>query len=119
MKKHYFKNNRNTLIVRILTFFLLGTLYVHSQVFPVNVTPQVVPPYSLKLSEYNTAVTNKLVLNLLLTDITEANRQVRLKFYLENNSGVSVQSSDVVIGANPIFLDGGIPTRLTNLDLQA
>lgn len=119
MKEQYSKNSKNASIVRMLIFFLLGTLYVHSQVFPVNVTPQVVPPYSLKLSEYGTAVTDKLILNLLLTDITESNRQVRLKFYLENNAGLSVQSSDVVIGANPIFLDGGVPTRLTNLDLQA
>ncbi|WP_344930912.1 hypothetical protein, partial [Aquimarina addita] len=119
MKQQYPNIIKDIFTGRMLLFFLVSTLYVHSQVFPVNVTPQVVPSYSLKLSEYNTAVTDKRVLNLLLTDITEANRQVRLKFYLENNSGVSVQSSDVVIGANPIFLDGGIPTRLTNLDLQA
>lgn len=92
---------------------------VWSQVFPVNVTPQVIPPYSLKLSEYSTSVSDKIILNLLLTDITESNRQVNLKFFVENNAGLSIQSTDVVIGANPIFLDGGVPLRLSNLDLQA
>ena len=92
---------------------------VWSQVFPVNVTPQVIPPYSLKLSEYSTSVSDKIILNLLLTDITESNRQVNLKFFVENNAGLSIQSTDVVIGANPIFLDGGAPLRLSNLDLQA
>lgn len=90
-----------------------------AQVFPVNVTPQVIPPYSLKLSEYSTSVSDKIILNLLLTDITESNRQVNLKFFVENNAGLSIQSTDVVIGANPIFLDGGVPLRLSNLDLQA
>lgn len=92
---------------------------VWSQIFPINVTPQVIPPYSLKLSEYSTSVSDKIILNLLLTDITESNRQVNLKFFVENNAGLSIQSTDVVIGANPIFLDGGIPLRLSNLDLQA
>ncbi len=97
---------------------LLFSTLVKAQVFPVNAMPQVIPPYSLKLSEYSTATTDKIFLNLLLTDITESNRQVRLKLYIENNAGLSVQSNDVVIGAPPIFLDGGVPLRLSNLDLQ-
>ncbi|WP_282078938.1 fibronectin type III domain-containing protein [Aquimarina algiphila] len=103
----------------IIALIVLMFSYVaQAQVFPVNVTPQVIPPYSLKLSEYSTSVTDKLILNLLLTDITESNRQVNLKFYVENNAGLSIQSNDVVIGANPIFLDGGVPLRLSNIDLQ-
>ncbi|WP_131248740.1 hypothetical protein [Aquimarina atlantica] len=102
----------------ILLVVFLFSYVLKAQVFPVNVTPQIIPPYSLKLSEYNTASSDKLILNLLLTDITESNRQVRLKFFVENNAGLSIQSNDVVIGANPIFLDGGVPLRLTNIDLQ-
>ncbi|MEW7291730.1 hypothetical protein [Aquimarina sp. 2304DJ70-9] len=110
-------------MLKKVTFYFLHILFlfsltVNAQVFPVNVTPQVIPPYSLKLSEYGSSTSEKLLLNLLLTDITESNRQVRLKFYLENNAGLSVQSSDVVIGASPIFLDGGVPLRLSNIDLR-
>ncbi|WP_211483299.1 fibronectin type III domain-containing protein [Aquimarina spongiae] len=92
---------------------------VNAQVFPVNVNPQVIPPYSLRLSEYGTSISEKLLVNLLLTDINESNRQVRLKFFVESNGGVSIQSNDVVIGAPPIFLEGGIPLRLSNVDLRA
>lgn len=105
-------------IQRLFTILIFIPLWMNAQVFPVNVTPQVIPPYSLKLSEYSTSGSEKLLLNLLLTDITESNRQVRLKFFLENNAGLSIQSSDVVIGANPIFLDGGVPLRLSNIDLR-
>ncbi|MEW7278199.1 fibronectin type III domain-containing protein [Aquimarina sp. 2201CG1-2-11] len=105
-----------TYYIVLLTFLVSGVL--KAQVFPVNVTPQVIPPYSLKLSEYSTSVSDKLILNLLLTDITEANRQVRLKLYIENNAGLSIQSNDVVIGATPIFLDGGVPLRIGTIDLQ-
>ncbi|MBQ0732845.1 hypothetical protein [Aquimarina celericrescens] len=100
----------------IVLFFF--PLWISAQVFPVQANPQVIPPYSLKLSEYGTASSEKLILNLLLTDITEANRQVQLKLFIENNAGLSIRSSDVVMGANPIFLDGGVPLRLSNLDLQ-
>jgi len=103
----------------ILILVLIVPLWMNAQVFPAQVTPQVLPPYSLKLSEYGTGTSEKLIVNLLFTDITESNVQVRLKFFLENNAGLSIQSSDVVVGANPIVLDGGVPLRLTNIDLQA
>ncbi len=102
----------------ILIVLFLFPLWISAQVFPVQATPQVIPPYSLKLSEYGTASSEKLILNLLLTDITETNRQVRLKLSIENNAGLSIQNNDIVMGANPIFLDGGVPLRLSNLDLQ-
>ncbi|WP_128755186.1 fibronectin type III domain-containing protein [Aquimarina sediminis] len=120
MKHNYYqKTTRYRIWVHTVFVLLLICPYIAiAQVFPVNVTPLVIPPYSLKLSEYATASSDKLILNLLLTDITESNRQVNLKFYVENNAGLAIQSTDVVIGANPIFLDGGVPLRLTNFDLQ-
>lgn len=118
MRYHCIQNICIKQVVKITLLFLMLPIWLHAQVFPVNVTPQVIPPYSLKLSEYSTSATDKLILNLLLTDITESNRQVNLKFYVENNAGLSVQSNEVVIGTNPIFLDGGVPLRLTNIDLQ-
>ncbi|SHJ48210.1 fibronectin type III domain-containing protein [Aquimarina spongiae] len=104
---------------QLLFFLLCIPIWIHAQVFPVQVSPQLIPPYSLNLSEYATSGSEKLILNLLFTDINESNVQVRIKFFLENNAGLSVQNNDVLVGANPIFLDGGVPLRLTNLDLQA
>lgn len=110
-------------MIKITKYYFLLTILLFSiggygQLFPVNITPQVIPPYSLKLSEYSTSVSDKLILNTLLIDITESNLPVRFKLYIENNAGLSIQSTEVVIGANPIFLDGGVPVRLSNLDLQ-
>lgn len=108
------KKTKYYFLLTILLFSIGG----YGQLFPVNITPQVIPPYSLKLSEYSTSISEKLVVNLLLIDIDEFNRPVNLKLYIENNAGISIQSNDVVVGANPIFLDGGVPLRLSNLDLQ-
>ncbi len=105
--------------VLILISWLASVSSLHAQLFPVQVNPQMIPPYSLKISEYGTAQSERLVVNLLSIDVTDVSRRVTLKVYIENNEGFSVQSNDVVVGANPIVLDGGIPVRLTNIDLRA
>ncbi|MEB3347106.1 fibronectin type III domain-containing protein [Aquimarina gracilis] len=105
--------------VLILISWLASVSSLHAQLFPVQVNLQMIPPYSLKISEYGTAQSERLVVNLLSIDVTDVSRRVALKVYIENNEGFSVQSNDVVVGANPIVLDGGIPVRLTNIDLRA
>ena len=97
---------------------LFYCLLSNAQTYPVQVTPQIVPPYSFKLSDYTTTTQEKLFVNLLLTDAQESGRQVRLKLFVEG-PGINFQSVDFVSGALPIVLDGGINQRLTNLDLQA
>ncbi|MDO6490969.1 MULTISPECIES: hypothetical protein [unclassified Cellulophaga] len=98
-------------------FTVVSVQFTHSQLFPVQVSPQLTPPYSLKLSDYSTSTTEKILVNLLLTDVNEADLQVRLRFSISGNS-VNIQSKDFVQNAAPIQLTGGIPLRLSNLDLQ-
>ena len=88
-----------------------------AQLYPVQANPQLVPPYSLKLSDYATTTGEKLLLNLLMTDVNEANLQVRLRMSIEGDR-ISLRSTDFVQGATPIRLIGGVPTRLSNLDLR-
>ncbi len=122
-RKRYFSilkqvTNNQKRITKIVTIYaVLLTTVVTAQVYPVQVTPQLVPPYSLKLSDYQTTSSEKLFVNLLLTDVNELGRQVRLKMYIEGE-GLNIQTLDFVAGANPINLDGGINQRLSNLDLR-
>ena len=101
-------------VFRILIFFIGLQLFAQR---PVRVTTQLIPPYSVKLSDYATANSDRLVMNLVLGDVNEFNRQVILKLKIKGN-GFEVRSSDVIMDANPISLDGGIPRRLTNIDLR-
>ena len=98
-------------------YFILASIQSFAQIYPVQVTPQMVPPYSLKLSEYQTTASEKLFVNLLLTDAQETNRQVRLKMYIEGQ-GLNIETVDFVTGAPPIFLDGGINQRISNIDIR-
>lgn len=102
------------------TFCLLLIVYCQlatAQLFPVQANPQLVPPYSLKLSDYATTTSEKLLLNLLLTDVNEADLQVRLRFSIDGGS-IDVRSTNFVQDAAPIRLTGGVPLRLSNLDLR-
>ena len=96
---------------------LLLTTVATAQVYPVKVTPQLIPPYSLKLSDYQNTSSEKLFVNILLTDTQDSGRQVRLKMYIEGQ-GLNIRTLDFVAGATPIFLDGGVNLRLSNLDLR-
>ncbi|MER3373692.1 MAG: fibronectin type III domain-containing protein [Allomuricauda sp.] len=111
--------NYNKLLKVLLPAYclLLCCQLSNAQIYPVQVTPQMVPPYSFKLSDYTTTTQEKLFVNLLLTDAQESGRQVRLQLFVEG-PGINFQSVDFVSGAVPIVLDGGINQRLTNLDLQ-
>lgn len=75
-------------------------------------------PPAVYLSDYANInnTTDRIKLQLLMTDLTVLNREVRLKLYIEGN-GIEVQSNDFVIGAMPLFLEGGIPLQLGNIDL--
>jgi len=108
---------RKTLKILLFVYCYLLTVTASAQIYPVQATPQIVPPYSFKLSDYTTTTQEKLFLNLLLTDAQESGRQVRLKLFVEG-PGINFQSTDFVSGALPIVLNGGINLRLTNLDLQ-
>ncbi len=99
-----------------VTFLI--SFWVFGQVHPIQVSPQMTPPYSLKLSDFSTTSSEKIVTNILLTDVVEQNMQIGIRLYIENGRDVNIQSAPVVIGSTPIYINGGIPLRLSNVDLR-
>lgn len=110
------KQNLKNIIITIL--FLITGITTIAQTYPVQAIPQVMQPPAVYLSDYaNTNnTTDRIKLQLLMTDLTVLNREVKLKLYIEGN-GIKAQSKDFVIGALPLFLEGGIPLQLGTIDL--
>lgn len=107
---------------RLIFLFLTISLIVqslHSQTFPVTLVPQVTPPAPIYFSSYANAssINSPLRLQIILNDLSQANREIKLKTYFEGN-GISFQSKDVVIGGATLFIEGGIPLTLTNTELS-
>ncbi len=89
-----------------------------SQSFPVQVIPQAIPPAPILFSDYadNTTINSPLRVQIILNDFTISNREIHLRTYFEGN-GITFQSNNNVSGAPSLFLEGGIPTILTNVEL--
>ncbi|WP_273273884.1 fibronectin type III domain-containing protein [Maribacter polysiphoniae] len=103
------------------SLMVLCTLYTvlgYSQNFPVQVIPQAIPPAPIHFSDYADAstVSSPLRVQIILNDLEIANREVRLKAHFQGN-GITFQSNDIVVGADPLFLEGGVPLILTNVEL--
>lgn len=107
------KITKNLLTLLFLTFNFVA----NAQLYPVQVSANFVPPHNVTLSSYTTTSTNKINLRLNLTDINENNLQVRLKMKISGR-GLNIQSRDFIIGATPIFLNGGQLLDLTSFDLR-
>jgi hypothetical protein len=105
-------------LILILLFLRLGGLGGFAQSFPVIINTQFTQPSPIYLSNYAdaTTVNSPIRIQLTLNDLTLSNIQVRLKFYLQGG-GVSLVSNDYVVGASPLYLQGGFPTQLTNVEL--
>src|SRR6218665_900785 len=106
---------------RILSFlFFASCLWLAhplcAQTYPVQGSAFLIPPYSLRLSDYASSASERLAMNVLLTDVTRAELRVRFRLHLEGPS-ISVDSKPEYVGT-PVTLQGGIPLRLTNLDLS-
>lgn len=101
----------------LLLVVLLFPIKDFGQSYPVQVSPQLIPPYSLKLSDFSTSMSDRIILTILSKDITDVNRSIFLKFSLNGQLGL-IKSTDIIVGATPLTIDGGIPLRLSNLDLR-
>ncbi|WP_300977058.1 fibronectin type III domain-containing protein, partial [Flavobacterium sp.] len=100
-----------------LAFWLLA-LTGFAQTLPVVVNSQISQPTPIYWSNYADATTSNspIKMQIVLNDLTIANRQVRLKCYWQGN-GISFMNNDFVVGAQPLYLEGGVPLQLTNVNL--
>ena len=116
------RSKKKVMLFRFLVLGALLTLGINTKVsaqsFPVQVIPQAIPPAPIYFTNYADAstVNGPLRVQVVLNDFTITNREVRLKAYFQGN-GITFQSNDIVVGAPTLFLEGGIPLTLTNVEL--
>jgi hypothetical protein len=109
---------RNYGLIRLcLVFILTGiAFYTQAQFYPVQSTPQLVPPYSVYLSDYATPGNEKLRVILVQRDLTQPSYQLRLAMSVELNGKVIMRTSRTY-NPPPINLNPGIPTVISGGDL--
>ncbi len=89
---------------------------VHAQFYPVQVTPQLIPPYSVYLTDYATPGNEKLRVIVVQRDLTQPSYQIRLMMSIEWNGRIIMRTSRAFNPA-PINLSPGVPTIISGADL--
>jgi len=101
--------------LHLALFFLLFAFSSKAQIYPVQVMPVLVPPYSLNTSDYYNGTSERLAVVLTNTDLQKPVLNVRLRMYIEGQNA-KLQSRDGVYYPT-ITLDAGIPQRISLGDL--
>ena len=83
--------------------------------YPIYVSPTLLPPYSLKLSDYSAYGSQRMMVTIVVNDLEVANLPVKLRVKMET-AGVTIENP-ITINTTPIFLDGGSATVLFGEDL--
>lgn len=99
----------------ISTLLLIGAFTVKAQIYPVQATTQLMPPYSLYLSDYVSPGSERLALNIFLGDVTRPELNVRLRLKIVGQS-VTIETKPEYVGPR-LTLQGGVPLRLISSDL--
>ncbi len=104
---------------RGLLFFLLFlglTNLAVAQTYPVAASIQLIPPYSVYLSDYSSTNADNLRLMLLFNDQFKDNIDIKLRFKIEG-SGVKIQT-DPNYQPPPYTLNKSIPEQLSGYDFS-
>ena len=83
---------------------------------PVHATVQVLPPYSLYLSDYSNGFRDRLVVTLYNRDLQQQTLDCRLRLRVSNTSGFCIESRDEV-PQRSITVEPNVPLRLTSQDI--
>jgi len=95
---------------------LFWSVVAVGQNYAVQSTVQVMPPYSVYLSDYATSGNEKLRVVLLQRDLSRPAYQLRLVMAVELNGKIILRTSRTY-NPPPINLDPGIPTVISGADL--
>ncbi|TWI01152.1 fibronectin type III domain protein [Flavobacterium tiangeerense] len=121
--KLWIENKYTTKMLKKQTYFfifllLLAGITGFAQTLPVTISTQMNQPSPIYWRHYADAATSNspIKIQIVLNDLTIARRQVRLKCYWQGN-GISFMNNDFVVGAQPLFLEGGVPELLNNTQL--
>ncbi len=115
------RNNFNRLrlfpvAILLLLFFLCFSLQSSAQIFPVQISTQLAPPFSGYVPDYSAPGNESFRVFMLFTDFSRPTYDVKLKIKIEGQ-GITIQSPAWYF-SGPVTLEPGIPTLLSGTDLS-
>ena len=104
--------------IKLLILILGLSNYIFGQQYPVQTNLQLIPPYTVYLSDFTSSMLgNRMQVTALLKDIQQGELQVKFKFTIEGlNNNVLIQTSENFM-PSPVFLNAGVPEIIPGADL--
>jgi hypothetical protein len=87
-----------------------------AQIYPIQATTQLVPPYAVYLPDYATGINNQLRVLLLNKDVSQPDYKVKLVMSIELNGTLIMRTSEGYAPA-PITLQPNVPFSVEGLEL--
>jgi hypothetical protein len=109
----------NALYMRkIVLLYLLSVGLLQGQtIYPVQVTPQLLPPYSLYLADYVQAGSERFRLIVLQRDLNVPTYQIRFRLRIFRNGSEAIRLKSNFVPA-PITVEPGVPVLVSGSDLS-
>jgi hypothetical protein len=101
-------------ILILVTLLITGSL--KAQVYPIQATTQLVPPYAVYLPDYATGINNQLRVLLLNKDVSQPDYKVKLIMSIELNGTLIMRTSEGY-APGPITLQPNMPFSVEGLEL--
>ena len=105
--------NKHISILAVI--FMLLSIKLTAQVYPVATRTSVTPPYPYSLSGFVDDMANKVNLNIDVNDVTLSNYPVKLRMVLRSNAVTLITSASYI--TEPIYINGAEPLLLNSSDL--
>lgn len=115
MDKDFCRRIKSSVRKFLFPLFLLFSLCANAQTFPVQVSTQLVPPFSGYIPDYAAAGNENFHVLMLFTDFSRPSYDVKLKIKIEGQ-GIIIQSPSWYF-SGPFTLGPGVPSLLTGSDL--
>lgn len=100
----------------LLFIAVLFSFALNAQTFPVQVSPQLLPPFSGYVPDYASPGNENFRILLLFTDFSQPTYNVKLKIKIQGQ-GITIQSPAWYY-AGPVTLEPGVPSMLSGSDLS-
>lgn len=98
--------------------FLLSSLGIQAQIFPIQINTSIRGPYSLNLSDYAQPTYDRISTNIFCADLTKVDYPVKLRLVIRGPGGINI-STLPGYEVGPILLDGGTTVPLTGAELSS
>ena len=110
------ENIKFRIVLPVLFFYLLSFQMTFSQNYPIQVVTEIIPPYSVYLSDYTSAQYDMLKVNIYVIDNNLVDYRAKLKMIIEGQN-ITIET-DPNQAPPPLLLQGGVPEMLYGSDLD-